>query len=58
MYSFTFITSLFTKPSNIMAIIPFGLFPFVGWTDQAEDVEGPKGTDQADHKQNKEETKA
>lgn len=58
MYSFTFITSLFTKPSNIMAIVPFGLFPFVGWTDQAEDVKGSEGADQADQKQDEEETKA
>lgn len=58
MYSFTFLASLLTKPSNIMAIVPFGLFPFVGWTDQAEDVEGPEGADQADQKQDEEEAKA
>ena len=58
MYSFTFLASLLTKPSNIMTVIPFGLFPFVGWTDQSEDVEGPEGTDQANQKQDGEEAKA
>ena len=58
MYSFTFLASLITKPSNIMTIVPLGLFPFVGWTDQAEDVEGPKGADKADQKQDEEEAKA
>lgn len=58
MYSFTFLASLLTKPSNIMTIVPFGLFPFVGWTDQAQDIKGPEGADQADQKQDKEEAKA